>query len=252
MTTIETPVKPAHLSPAVLKNVTATMVMMRALMQRPPGLPGLGVLFGPSGYGKSMAAQFCQGRLNAVYLEAADFWSRKTFCQILLMELGTPRPKGTVADLMAQILSIMGEDPDRPLIIDEADKIVDKGAIELVRHIQDVTQVPILLVGEEILPQKLQAYERVHGRVLEWLPAELCDQEDTRSLADLVCPKLQLADDLISLIRERTRGRARRIVNTLHQVNSFAVNCGIQALDASNYAGRFDTGETPRRAGRVE
>ncbi len=114
------------------------------------------------------------------YVRVGDSWTKKTLVRAILKELGVREPKGTVADLTEQAIIRLAEPNHPPLFIDEADKLVDKGMIELVREIQEGAQIPIVLIGEELLPQKLQKVERVHNRVLEWVPAEKCDVEDTR------------------------------------------------------------------------
>ncbi len=81
------------------------------------------------------------------------------------------------------------------------DKLVDKGMIELVRDINKAAQVPVLLVGEELLPQKLEQYERVHNRVLEWVLAQPCDLADARAQANLLLnwPALPAYTDTLAL-----------------------------------------------------
>lgn len=44
----------------------------------------------------------------------------------------------------------------RPLIIDEADFLVQKRMIEVVRDIYESSQATIILIGEEAMPVKLQ------------------------------------------------------------------------------------------------
>lgn len=235
------------LSIAPLRNVSALLTMTDMLQARPPGLSGLGVFSGFSGYGKSVASQYVMNRLAARYVEVRDFWTKKTFCESVLRELGIDRPKGTIARMMSEIIDIMGDDPSRPLIIDEADKLVDKNMIELVRDIHEVTGVPIVLVGEENLPAKLKVFERVDNRVLGRVLAEKCDTADARHLAKIRCPGIELAPDLIDHIVAQTKGNARRIATTLHNVKVFALNEGLQALDLAAYRGGVFTGEALKR-----
>lgn len=245
MKKIDMPVKANTI--AVLKNVTSCMVLAQTLIDRPANLPGLGVFSGPSGDGKTTAAQYAQNRLNAVYIEARHFWTPKTFCEVLLNEISGVTPRGTMASLMNEIISRFGDMPNRLLIIDEADKLVDRGSIELVRDIYDTTLVPILLLGEERLPQKLALYERVHNRVLNWSLTQPCDLEDTRALSMITCPNITITDDLLNKVRTASGGRAGRIATTLHEVANFARNHGLGELSAKTYEGRFVTGETPKR-----
>ncbi|WP_417766750.1 AAA family ATPase [Stappia sp.] len=253
MTANENTVKAPRGSIAPLKNVAALLMMIEALRTRAVGLPGIGVFSGDSGYGKSVAAQYAMNKTGAVYVEVRHYWAKKTFCEALLAELGQHRSRGTIASMMGDIIHRLGDAPDRPLIIDEADKLVDGKMIEFIRDIHETTQVPVILIGEELLPKKLEAHERVHNRVLDFQLAQPCDEEDTAVLARFLCPEIEIAADLLADIRTRTAGKARRIATTLHEVRQFARNHGLKAVDRSSYEGRIFTGETPirRRGGRV-
>lgn len=245
MTNTDQPVNPYSIAP--LRNVVAFLELTDMLQNRPAGLSGLGLFTGYSGYGKSVACQYVQNKLGAKYIEARSFWTQRAFCEALLKELGVVRPVGTIAKMMDQIIDIMGDDPRRPLIIDEADKLVDKNMIELVRDIHEVTGAPILLVGEERLPAKLAAFERVDNRILGRVLAEKCDIGDAGHLAKIRCAGVALGADLLADIVKQTKGNARRIATTLHNVRSFAVNEGLTALDLQTYRGGVFTGEAPKR-----
>ncbi|MCJ2050867.1 AAA family ATPase [Methylobacterium sp. J-070] len=231
-------------SHAALQNVRMMMALVRKLQGRRPHLPNIGVMHGPSGYGKSQAAIYAQNKSNAVRVEVGDSWTRRTLMKAILVELGVT-PRGTVADMVERAVELLGEEIDRPLMIDEADKLVDKGMIELVREIAECSQAPVILIGEEALPSKLVKVERVHNRVLDWAPAEPCDREDTRKLADLYTPHLTLSDGLLDRVCERSEGRARRIVTNLDHIAEWARHHGAQAVD-EGYDGRFFTGEAPK------
>lgn len=245
MTKAQHTVRPGSVAP--LKNVASCLALVDQLVTRPAHLPSIGVFSGFSGYGKSMAAQYCWNRTGALFVEVFDFWTRKTFCQAVLAELGVHRPRGTIGDMMVEIIARLGDDPARPIIIDEADKLVDKGMIELVRDINKAAQVPVLLVGEELLPQKLEAHERVHNRVLDFVLAQPCDLADTKSLAAFLFPKLSITDELLDRVRMETGGKARKIATTLNAAEHFARTQGLAELTVENYRGRIFTGETPKR-----
>jgi len=247
--TTDQTVRPRSVAP--LKNVTALVTLIETLTSRRDGLPGLGVGSGPSGYGKTIAAQYCQNSFSAIYIECRHHWTAKGFCEALLIELGVARPKGTISRMMTEICNRVGDEPGRALIIDEADKLVDKHNIELVRDIYETTQAPVVLVGEELLPQKLEEYERVHNRVLDWVLFQPCDLDDTRALAALLAPQVAIGDDLLELIRKKTEGRARRIAVTLHEAASYAKLQGVLTLDAASYGGRIFTSEVPKRTSRA-
>lgn len=230
---------PPTTSFAALKNVMIMMNMVHRLQDRGQHLPGIGVMHGFSGYGKTYAAIYASNRVSAIRVEIGDSWTKKTLIAAILRELGVPRPTGTVATMAEAAIMRLAMPGHPPLIIDEADKLCDKGMIEIVRELHESAQVPIILIGEEALPGKLEASERTHNRVLEWAAALPCDLEDTRKLAAIICQNLTLADDLLDAICHQSQGRARRIVTNLDRVANWAVGVGAREIDSKSYEGGY-------------
>lgn len=230
---------------APLKNVTALWTLVNRLQQRNDDLPGFGVFHGPPGFGKTKAAIYVHNKCQAPILTIGESWTRKKFLEKLLGELGVGKVKGTVADLTEQAIWRLGEHIDRPLLIDEADKAIDKGWIELIRDLQDNSNTPIILIGEEELVSKLKPTPRVHDRVLDWVPAQPCDLDDTRKLAAAYASQLHIADDLLELVRVESGGVARRISTTISHIREFAQTTGLTTLSRTNYGGRIHTGKAP-------
>jgi len=238
---------PAVHGPVAIKNVAGFMAMTMRLIGRAPHLPGLAVTHAPSGYGKTYASVFAQNKTNALRVEVGDSWTRKTLLRNILREIGeTPRDRHSVSDLAEMVIGALGENPHRPLFIDEADKLVDKGMIEIVRELQESSGAPIVLIGEEKLPSKLLHHERVHNRVYDWFPAQPCDLDDTKELAKAFASNVTIKDDLLNAIRNQSGGRARRIVVNLAHASEFARNSNIDSLDLATWGtSRFFTGEPP-------
>jgi DNA transposition AAA+ family ATPase len=232
---------------APLKNIGAFMGLVNRLQERNRHMPGLGVFYGFSGYGKTYSAIYAQNKTAALRVEIGDSWTKSTFLRAILRELGVHDPRGTVATMAEQVIERLAEPDHPPLIIDEADKLVDKRMIELVREIHESSQLPVILIGEEALAAKLLRHERVHNRVLEWILAMPCDEQDTRKLAAMFAPGLTLSDDLIETIRRATDGRARRIVTTMSNIVEFAAQRGLRELDMHSYTGPIVTGQPPAR-----
>lgn len=234
--------------PVAIKNVAAFMAMTMKVVGRASHLPGFGVCHGPSGYGKTWASIFAQNKTNAIRVEVGDSWTRRTLLSKILGEFGeNAARRETVSDLADRAINALGEDQRRPLLVDEADRLVDRGLIEILRELQESSGAPVILIGEEKLPAKLLTVERVHNRVLEWFPAQPCDLEDTRELAKAFAPKLKIADDLLDAIRAQSGGRARRIVTNLEDAKEIARNKSLSAIDLSAWGSRrFHTGEPPQ------
>ena len=238
---------------APIKNVAACLTLVRSLQNRHPLQPNLGVFAGYSGYGKSVAALYTMNKTQAAYVEVSDTWTKKKLLTSILAELGHPDARGTLSDLEDDIIGLLARDPKRPLIIDESDKLVDRHMIELVRMIAKKSNVPVLLVGEELFPKKLERVDRFRDLVLEWGYAQPCDLDDTRTLAKKFCPTVNISDDLLDQARSEGDGRVRRICNTLHSIANTAALLGAKSISLSSYEqdnGYFCTGAVPSRNNR--
>lgn len=224
-------------SVAPLRNVVALAELIASVQDRGPGLPGLGVFHGWSGFGKTTAAVWAANRFRAYQVEVKSAWTKKKFCTEVLKDMGVT-PEKTVADMVDQIAVELVRN-DRPLIIDEVDYLVDRNMIEIVRDIHESSGATIILIGEEKLPQKLIAWERVHGRVLSWVAAQEGQLEDVGFLSNIYCPGVRLTDEMKTLVLEGSRRSIRRISINLEAVKSFALTRNLKEV------GLKDWGDTP-------
>lgn len=222
---------------APLKNVSAFSTLLAKMVERDGDLPGLAAFHGPSGWGKTKAAIYGAQRYRAAYVECGQFTTARSLLTQILIELGEPRPRGSIEDLKTQAIMIMVGDPRRPLIVDEAHFIAQKRFVDLLRELSDKSGAPVILIGEEMLPKHLEAFERVHNRVLVWLPAQPCDAEDFGHLVTTRCQGIKVAPDLAAAILERTRGNTRRIVNNLVKVTEVARTTGAKTVDLDTFGG---------------
>ena len=236
-------------SVAHLNNVVLAAISMQRLMEASSHLPKIGVLYGRAGLGKTSAACYLVNRYNAYRIECKSVWNRRTVLFEILKRMGIA-PGKTMPDMLDQIctqLMISG----RPLIIDEMDHLVDKSAVEIVRDIYDGSQSPIMLIGEEQIPAKLERWERVHSRVLDWAPVQPLDIDDARVLCDFYVRKVTVADDLLDHIHKLSEGSARRIVVNLEMVEETALRQGSSLIDLQSWGGQpLYTGKSPRHGGR--
>lgn len=235
---------------ANINNLSLVAIAMERLTNRPDGLPGLGVLYGPSGYGKTTATVAVANSTQAYYVQLRSAWSKKTLLEKICFEMGIASAKTTAAnlDLICEQLAAS----QRPLILDEADYLVTHaGMVELVRDIYEGSQAPIMLVGEEQLPNKLKKFERFHGRVLNWLPAQPVSIVDAKLLADAYAQDVELGDDLLNHIVAIAHGSVRRVVvNLVNLAEAAAIN-GLEKLDMNSLKSlsgfEFYKGESPKR-----
>ncbi|CUW95010.1 transposase (fragment) [Agrobacterium genomosp. 2 str. CFBP 5494] len=167
-----------------------------------------------------------------------DTWTRAKLLRSILSELGVYQPRGTLSDMEDEVIGLLCRDPRRPLIIDEGDLLIKKNLIELVRGIAKASGVPVMLIGEELFPKKLEHVgDRFRDLVLDTKYAHPCDMEDARTLARTFYPKLSIADDLLEKARTEGEGRVRRVGNSLHNIAEAAARMGLSSIDLAAYEG---------------
>lgn len=231
---------------APLANVGLTVSALQGAMTRPAHLPGIVVLYGPSGLGKSTAAAVAAMQLQAYYVQAKSSWTRKAVYQSILKVMGIV-PAKTIYEMEDQVAAQLAAS-GRPLIVDECDHLVAKSSIEIVRDIYEASGAAILLIGEEHLPAGLARWERIHNRVLEWVPAQYATMTDARALRDLYCDRVAVEDDLLAKIHEVSKGVARRICVNLERAQQAALGLGKKSMSLAEWGKRsFYTGEAPVR-----
>lgn len=229
---------------APLRNVLIATRLMDHLLNRSPGLPGLGVFSGPSGLGKTLAAASVATRTKAYYVECRSYFTKKSLLLSILEEMKI-KPGRTIYEMVNQICEQLVTSR-RPLILDEADYL--ERLIELVRDIYEGSNAAILLIGEEQFPRKLKRYERFHNRVLDFQLAEPADLDDAKKLAKLYAPDVAIGEELLEKVVEVTRGVTRRVVVNIEMVRSEAKKAGNGRIDLKGWGQRsFYVGEAPQR-----
>ena len=231
---------------APLQNVALCTVAMAEAIDRPLHLPGLVVFYGPSGWGKSFSATYAANKFKAYYVEAKESWTKKSFLQAILKEMGAV-PAKTISDMVDQIseqLVLSG----RPLIIDEMDHLVKRNYVELVRDIYESSNAPILMIGEEHLEANLRQWERFHNRVMNWIPAQQANLEDIRHLNKLYAPKVKITDDLLEHLRIFNKGCTRRICINIERIRKASLSLNAQTMDRATWGSReLYSGKAPER-----
>jgi len=214
---------------APLSNVMRFTELVERLVSRPPQLPGFGVFSGKAGYGKSFSAIYAINTFRARYIECDFTWTQKAFCEALMVELGLlpprtvlPRP---IYRAVEEIGDCLADNPSRPLIIDEADFLVKRRMIEIVRAIYKhcaAAGASIILIGEENMPNQLRMWERVDSRVLKSVKAEPISAKDVSVLAGLICAELEFEPDALRRLERTANGSARRVVTALYDLRERA------------------------------
>jgi len=229
----------------------ATLDLVAAVLERLAGrngaLPGLGVLHGPAGWGKSFCANALANERRGYYVRMLSAWRGKTLLVKILEEMGV-RAGGTVPQLLDLVAEQL-RSSRRPLIIDEFDHCAKSDAmVELVRDIYEASQSAILLIGEEGLPRKLERWERFHSRVLAWAAAQPVSEGDAAKLAAIYCPGVRIAEDLAAHLVDIAKGSVRRVCVNLTLIHERCLTEGLDEISAARWGEQpFYTGKSPER-----
>ena len=241
-----TPTPQASGTVAPITNVGMCMRALQRIQHRDEHLPGMAVFYGPAGYGKSIAASYGANKTRAYYVECKSSWTKKALLLATAKEMGID-PAKTLYELCDQISEqlVLSQ---RPLIIDELDHIVEKKAVEIVRDIYEGSHAPILLIGEEKLPAKLERWERFHSRILDFVPAQPVSQSDTEVLCQLYSPEVAIANDLMKEVLTLAKGSVRRVCVNISRIRSYGLAEGLSRIDRDIWGKQpLYTGRAPAR-----
>jgi len=200
-------------------NLNRMVAALAELARRGPGVPGLALVHGHQGYGKTVATEWWAVQHGAVYLRAQAAWTVPWLLMDLAAALGLA-PEHISRNNFRLAARELRQRP-RAVLLDEADYLVrDRRLLDTVRDIYDGTGAPVVLVGmagmrEAVARRSPQCWSRVSQEV-EFLPMTV---EDVRLVALELCD-LELNRDQARRIVRETEGNFRRTVVLLHHLET--------------------------------
>jgi DNA transposition AAA+ family ATPase len=231
-----------------VKNIQRLLMAYEAIEQRSTGEPGLFLVHGVTGAGKSTAVTWLMVKKNAVFIRAQPLWTPSAMVEIILREMGLEPGRGrqgSGARMVEQIMQSLAQ-TGRPLFVDEADHLIPEGRsyddryLEILRGIHDTTGVPVLLSGmagveRRIASQHIQFNRRIL-RAVEFQPIDLDDM--TQVVTDLC--EVQIEPDLIEKIHTDPDigGSIGYLIVALSGVESYAKQKGWTSICAAQWGHR--------------
>lgn len=223
---------------AIVKNVVRLRDAYDTLANRDTGIPGMGLVHGNTGFGKTTAIAYLVNQVNGVYVRAAATWTPNAMLGVIMRELGAqPMHNGGAAmvDYIVQQLALEG----RPLFVDEADYLFSYSAkmIETLRDVHDLSGSPVILVGMEGIERRIVHRKQLARRISQWVEFLASDLEDARILADTVC-EVQIADDLLEHMHADAKGSVGLMVVGMSRIESLAKTNGWRKVDLEKWGNR--------------
>jgi len=201
------------------------------------GEPVLLVFHGQAGRGKTSTARFFAAQEDWTYCRAKRLWTELWMLQDLCFELRVDPIPGRKKHAFEAIVYALSRSP-RSVLIDEADKMT-QNALDVVRDLADLTQVPFALVGEKLIVHKMQRERRVWSRTLRSVEFGPITSQDILFFARQAA-ELKLSAGQAEMLREASEGDFRLVsrdvrrieelveVNKLDQVTDDTVKIAIK------------------------
>ncbi len=225
------------------------MTDRRRRASRAPGTPGIGLIWGATGFGKSTATAWLYNQINGVYVRAWPTWTPTSMLSALMEELGI-KPLGRTAPMIRSIVQALSAEA-RPVFIDEADYLADKPVLlETLRSLHDVSSSPLILIGMRDFQRRVMHREQLAGRISQWVEFQAADMDDARTLSEECC-EVKVADDLLTRLQKSSGGSIRDMVVGLGKIEQFARKKNLGKVGAGDWGERpFVLRDVPRSATR--
>jgi DNA transposition AAA+ family ATPase len=217
---------------AQVKNVMRLGLAFASLVERDAGVPGIGLVYGFTGAGKSTAIAQLIIRVNGVFTRASAVWTPNMMLQELTHELGG-QPGGSNARMLKYCCEVLGKEPTpRAIFVDEADYLLSNTKmLETLRDIHDVTGAPVVLIGMDGIQRKITLRPQFSRRITQWVEFKALDLSDTRTLIDTVC-EVAISDDLAGKLHHAAGGSVGLMTVGLARIEQVAKSQGWERVDA--------------------
>jgi len=199
-----------------MKNVfvqTANVKMFSAvagdLVRQDAGVPGMALIYGKRGLGKTKTAIWYAAREANVYVRAKRKWTATWLMEELCVELQLA-PVRSFRVMFQEICATLISEP-KLIIIDEVD-LISADVLETIRDVHDITGTPIILVGMEKVKQRLMRFAALYDRLLYVRKFGALSTNDIQLATSELLDNVEVDPDVLEMIREKTNGNFRKSI----------------------------------------
>lgn len=221
---------------AITANLKTLNKAFRELCERHPDVPGMGVLTGATGSGKSTAIDWLVQQSNGVYVRAIRSWSLNTMLAALCAECYGGRLNRN-ADMVSYIVEHLRSNR-RPVFIDEGDHLLKSlDMLETLRDIHDLSGQPLIVVGMDEFEKRIVHRKQFARRVLQWVRFRPLDLDDARIFVNTVC-EVKVADDLVLKLHADAAGSIGLMAVGVALVEAYAKDQDLEEISAKDWGDR--------------
>lgn len=229
-------------------NVKEGRLALQYLLSRPIAhQPGLGMIYGAPGLGKTQFSQRTAIQQNYVYLSAKKADSAKSFIaeltRLLLLRYyptSVPYSFGSRSTLFYRCIDMINENTSTAsmpvIMVDEVDNIVHEaheGIVGMLRDIVDNTAAVVLMIGMQDLKNKvLKLNTHYYNRVVYFCEFKPLCHADVKLMSGDLC-EIALSADLVKKISQQSKGDARKVIKYLRHYEELGKAHGLSSLSES-------------------
>ena len=209
-------------------NVKRFITMMNNLQNRAEGVPGMALVYGEPGLGKTQTINWWAFKNNAILVRCTQLMSARWLLSEILEEMGEIYGY-KISDCFKLVVRNLLVNP-QIIIIDEVDYLaVDSRAVETLRDIHDKTNVPIVLVGMINAKSRLKKFNHLYDRLSEIVKFEKFSKNDIKTIVQELS-EVEMTECAIRYIYTNLN-RFRQIVKVINKAEIIAKANGLNSID---------------------
>lgn len=209
-------------------NVKRFITMMNNLQNRAEGVPGMGLVCGEPGLGKTQTINWWAFKNDALLIRCTQLMTSRWLLTEILEAMGEITSL-RVADNFKLVIRNLLVKP-QVIIVDEIDYLtVDSRAVETLRDIHDKTNVPVVLVGMINAKSRLKKFSHLYDRLSEIVKFERFSKSDIKTIVQELS-EVEMTDCAIKYIYSHLN-RFRQIVKVINKTENLAKANGLNSID---------------------
>lgn len=199
---------------------------------------GLVLVRGVYGIGKSELTERWATDNGYIFVRAKETWTKQVVLREIAAKMGLPTEGGAAA-VQDRIIGRLAVSMT-PLIIDEADHLVDRRSaamLEVIRDITDLTGIMCFLVGMEDFPVMVARYGHIASRVARIVELEPLSVADVQATVTAKA-EVPMSPAVVALIHQHASGRMRLVLSAIANIEQWASANGWAKVEAEHLKGR--------------
>ncbi|MBF0516355.1 MAG: ATP-binding protein [Nitrospirae bacterium] len=224
---------------AKTKNVMDFTSAMSRLQSRQIGIPGMALVYGEPGLGKTETILWWIGQNDGVFIRTKKLMTGRWLLEEIVAELGQS-PANRISDLYRQCKSMLFDKP-RTIFVDEVDYLAhDSRIIETLRDIHDDTDIPLIFIGMGQALKKMEKYKHLKDRFSMVMEFQPLSKDDVTGIIEQMC-EVKVAPEAASFIH-KDANRFRGLIVWIYRMEHFAKTNQKKELDLNDIQAIFKKG----------